>query len=117
MGRPKKYSTEEERLEARRLYAKLYNKKHRENHPDKYKKYSNVYYQKHKQEYVNRSVKWQKENPDKYKKQVRAANCKCYKKIIILKKIEKLGEAVWLINATEEELSILLEYKMKQKKS
>ncbi len=64
MGRPRKYATEEERKEARRIYKKKYDKEHREQN----KKNSKAYNQSHKEEIRKQRQDKIKNDPEYHEK-------------------------------------------------
>ncbi len=136
MGRKPKYITEEDRKAARKQCMADW----RKDNPDKVKGYSveayknlkesnprfwlmekartakKKYYEKNKKKYVENANQWQITNSDKYKIAHKKSVDKYYKKTVILKKIEQMGEMEWLTIATDEEKEIYVEHQVKQQK-
>ncbi len=123
-GRPKKYSSDEERVAAKREASKRckennvykyeeYNKKWVADNADKVKKYKKKHYEIHKQYYIDNATKWRQANLDKYKELHKPVQKKSDMKRAILQVIEQIGEEEWMKTATEEQVAVWVTYKMK----
>lgn len=110
MGRNKKYLTDEERIAAKKEQVQKWDK---DNH-DRYLEIKKKYYDNNKTKYIESANKWQKLNPEKFRKTHKITMRKYYIKLTALKKIEKIGESEWMKTATDEQLEVYTEYKLKK---